>query len=187
MKHFLFVLVVVGGIFGANVIHAQPLEILIKSLPVFAAYAEVKAEDDVLTVGIYSEKGIDPVVLQAFGEIKSWSAEGVNTITKHKRIKITPVSLTNIDRFNGQILWVMDTTDTIALKKQTEQGVFTIGAQDPRYQNYLFTTLIYHDTSDDPKVKKWRLTELIANCDLSPLRFSTKITNKKYFVGKSCD
>lgn len=169
---------------------AQPLEILIRSLPVFTAYAGVEAVDNILTVGVYSDKDVNLDEIKAFEEIRSWSADGVTIVTNHQSINIQALNQKNLADFTGQIIWILNVIDTVSLnqiKTFTENGLFTIGAQNKNYQDYIFATLIYVNTSNDPSVEKWRLTELIANCEISPLRFSNKLTHKKYFVDKQCD
>lgn len=187
MRQILMIIVIMGGMTLPNLSEAQPLELLVKSLPVFSAYADIKAVDNVLTIGVYSDGQADPKMLNVFREIRAWSADEVQQTIGHRTIEAVFLNRWSLNDFEGQIIWVMDMVDTLALRKQTEKGVFTISAQHEEYQKYLFATLIYENASDDPGVKKWRLTKLMTNCDISPLRFSTKITKKKYFVGNACD
>ncbi len=165
----------------------EQIERFANSLPVFFAFTGLQAAGGTLTVGVFSETTVGQDVLDTFKNLKPWANESVVSQTKHTKIEVVALSAKNIDGFKGQIIWVLDIKDSQALlKAQTEKGIYTIGAQEETYQSDLFTTLLYDNVSDDPKVEKWRLTKLIANCELSKLRYSDKLTSKEYFLGKAC-
>lgn len=187
-KQFLIILLVL--LIGKPVFAQEQIERFANSLPVFVAFCGVKAENGVLTIGIFSEAdpNIPQSTLDIFKNLRPWSNDSVISETNHKTIEVVPLNPTNLADFSGNVIWVMDANESLpALKEKTSQGIFTIGSQEEKFSEYLFTTLLYENKSNDPKVEKWRLTELIANCDLTSLRYSDKLMSKSYFNGKNCN
>lgn len=169
---------------------AQSLERIIQSLPVFAAAADVKAQNGVLKVGIYSElqNEIPEDILSWFRDIKAWNHDAVVNVTGHQTVEVVSVNNDALPKFDGQILWVLAAGDSLPqVKKLSEKGIFTIGVQDKTYEKFLFVTLTYEDKSSGGDVERWRLVRLFANCDISPLRFTKKLTEKNHFVGFLCE
>ncbi|RMH69288.1 MAG: hypothetical protein D6675_13180 [Gemmatimonadetes bacterium] len=168
---------------------ANTLERFANSLPVFAASAGIQSQTDTLTIGVFSESDVPAADLDVFKSLKTWDAELVQNVTQHNHIEVIPLQATTLETFEGQIIWVLDATPKSLklLKTYTEKGIFTIGMLDENYQNFLFTTLIYENKSDDPTIERWRLVKLIANCEISPLSYSKKLRSKPYFTGNGCE
>ncbi len=188
MKYFMFSIFMI--LTCLSNVSAQPLERIIKSLPVFVRYASVKADDGVLTLGVFSDEQpqIEKSILEIFKNLKLWDHSEVIQSVGNKKINVIALNSDNIAEFKGQVIWVIDAKDSLEkIKKHSEIGIFTIGAQNSEFEDYLVTTIIWEDKSDDPKIERWRLIKFIANCEISPLRFSNKIAGKEYFLGKKCD
>ncbi|OQY30403.1 MAG: hypothetical protein B6244_00680 [Candidatus Cloacimonetes bacterium 4572_55] len=169
---------------------AQPLERIIQSLPIFISCTGVKAVDGVLTVGIFSDEllQVEEATLQTLENIRVWKNEGIIKIVGIKKIKVVALNSNNIVEFKGQVIWIIDAEASLEkLKRHTMEGVFTIGAQNDKFVDYLTATQLYENKSDRPDVERWRLTQLIFNCELSPLRITGKLSNKNYFVEKGCN
>ncbi len=189
MKNCIISLMVV--IFWTGSVFAQPLERIVSSLPVFAASADVKTvEDGILTIGIFSDSSaVDQNILDVIDNLQAWDSDLVKGVIQYKKIEVISLNKDNITEFKGQIIWVLDasTASLEKLKIHTIDGVFTIGTQERKFEDNLFATLIYKNKSDDPNVERWRLIELISNCEISPLQFAKKVSTKKYFAGIKCD
>ena len=188
MKYFtiLFIIILIFPI----TVNAQELERFTNSLPAFVTFASVKAVDGVLTIGVFSDEqaNIDQKTLEIFKNLKAWKSESISVPVGNKTIEVIGLNSDNLNNFTGQIIWVLDAQTSLEdLKVHSNNGVFTVGIQDSKFGDYLFTTFIYENKSDDPKVERWRLTKLIANCEISPLRYAGKVLKKKYFSGKKCD
>ena len=88
----LLLVILVGALNFATLTQAQELENLKRfssSLPIFVSFAEVKAQNGVLTIGVFSDKSptIDNKTLEIFKHLKSWDAKAVTEITQHKKIE----------------------------------------------------------------------------------------------------
>ncbi len=168
----------------------QPLERMCQSLPTFSGYAGVKGVDGVLTVGIFSDEQseVEKKTLKMFQDIKSWNKEQRKELMEYKEIKVVSLTGENLDQFEGQIIWVLDADASLEkLKEKSSKGTYTTAVQDDKFEDYLFLTIFFENKSDDPSVEKWRAVKITANCEISPLRFPSKITKKPYFSGKSCE
>ncbi len=188
MKYFIFLILIVL-IYSSNV-SAQPLERIIQSLPVFVRYSNVKADDGLLIVGVFSDKKpkIEDTTLDLFKNLKIWNHKEVIENVGHKEIKVVSLNGSNISAFKGQVIWVIDAKDSPGkLKSSTKKGIFTIGAQNTVLEESLAASLIFKNKSDDPEKEKWRLTKFIANCEISPLKFANKLKGKNYFASKKCN
>ncbi|OQY28401.1 MAG: hypothetical protein B6244_07315 [Candidatus Cloacimonetes bacterium 4572_55] len=180
-------LIIPSGAFPKNI---DRIKRFANSLPVFVAFSGVKSSDGILKIGVFSDaqSPVNQSALQIFKNLKPWANEEVRSAIGHKSVEVVFLDADNIESFDGQIIWVLDVENSAELiKNQTKKGVYTVGSQEPNYQSFLFTTFIYENKSLDPKIEKWRLIQLIANCEISSLRYIDKMKTKKYFVGKNCD
>ncbi len=183
-------LTIVLLLLAATQSNSQQLERFAFSLPVFAAYCGVRAVDNTLTVGVFSEKEeIPQSILDVFKNAKPWKKESVVDKIKHERVEVVSLNPENLEDFDGQIIWVLDADfSSNLLKEKTRANIFTIGAQNPTaFVTNLFTTVVYKNVSQDQGVEKWRLERLIANCEISKLRYPPNVTEKPYFEGIDCD
>ncbi len=188
MKRLIFLLIII--IVWGGKVTAQPLDRVIQSLPLFVGWANVKAVEGILTIGVFSDSQseIGPATLNKFKKLKPWDRDPVKKFIGHQRVELVSVNGDNLPEFEGQVIWVMDAAVSLPLlKDKTMNGVFTIGVQDDKYQNYLAATLIYEDKSADPIVERWRMVQFFVNCQISPLSFSKKLMDKDNFVGRNCN
>ncbi len=189
-KKYLLVFVFIMAILCGRIAHAQPIERVIKSLPVFVAYTYVQAVDSILTVGVFSdvEPEVPADILEKFRNLRAWNQKAVQKVTGHKKVVVVSLNANNIDEFSGQIIWVLAASDSLAkIEKQTVNGVLTIGSNEKAYEDHLLLTLTFKNVSKQRSVQRWRLSRFYANCALSPLRFNESLMNKKYFVGNGCN
>jgi hypothetical protein len=192
MKKIIFILIVLlvvtTSLYG---IELNQLQRFANNLPTFVAMAGVTAEDGVLEIGVFSDDTeIDAEILTAFKNIRSWGLDDVKSVTNHNEISVIPLNRNNIYQFEGEIIWVLEAeknSSLWALKKRSRDGIFTVGSQQETYKNYIFTTFIYKNKSDDPNVERWRLVKMLVNCDISPLNYSDKINGKSYYEPMNCD
>lgn len=190
MKKYIIFLIILMWISSGRAEDIDQLKRFTHNLPTFVGLADVKSKDSVLTVGVFSDKSmrIKLETLVIFKQLKGWGSEIIVSRTEHKRVDVVGLNQRNLSQFKGQVIWVLDAEKSLPdLKKITEKGIFTIGVQNTNYEEHLFATLLYENKSDDPTIERWRLVKLTANCEISPLRFSKKLTEKDYFYGKICD
>lgn len=189
-KYFIIIaLLFIAILFPYRIVKAQRLERFTNSLPAFAAAGGLKAVDGLVTIGVFSDekKDIDKETLEMFKNLKAWNAKSVMNTIGNKKIEVTSLNIDNISEFKGQLIWVLDAEKSLEdLKVQSENGVYTVGIQEDKFGDYLYSTFIYENKSDDPDIEKWRLVKLIVNCEISPLRYSDEVSKKKYFSGKDC-
>ncbi|OQY30404.1 MAG: hypothetical protein B6244_00685 [Candidatus Cloacimonetes bacterium 4572_55] len=188
MKYFISLILIL--LTCSDAISAPSLERIIQTLPVFVSYSGVTADDGILTIGVFSDElpQVKKSTLETFENLRVWGHEDVVKSIGNKKMIAVALNGNNIAEFRGQVIWVIDAKASLSkIKKHSENGVFTIGSKNIEFEKYLFATMIFENKSDSPEIKRWRLTKFIVNCDISPIRFSNKITGKKYFLGKKCD
>lgn len=168
---------------------SQPLDRIVQSLPIFVACAGISSSDGALEIGIFSEKSpdINAATITQFRDIRSWNHESVVSVTGHSAVNVQPVAVSDLAIFSGDILWVLDASTVVdTLVNLTRAGVYTIGIQEERLEDCLFTVLHYENKSQDKHVERWRLVRFAANCEISPLRYNSTATSKDSFVSKNC-
>ncbi|OQY30407.1 MAG: hypothetical protein B6244_00700 [Candidatus Cloacimonetes bacterium 4572_55] len=188
MKYLNIIFIIVLSWTG--IAYTQPLERLIYGLPLFAAGSHIKAVDETLTIGVFSDSKdkINKETLTKFKDIKTWSNDRIRKIFELQKLEIVSLNSENLTDFAGQIIWVLDASASLEkLKEVTANGIFTIAAQDPGYEDYVFVTSIYENKSSDPDVERWRLTRFFVNCEVSQLRPSSNLKTKDGYVEKNCD
>ncbi len=174
---------------------AQSLEFVSIGLPLYVATANIKAIDGEIRVGIFSDDHaqIDDDVLNLFENSKHWNHKLAKDNIGHQTVKVISLNKDNLAAFDGQVIWVLDVDESLAvIKDMTKRGVFTIRLASPDDDNSevmdsIFVNLVYINISNDPTKNKWRLDHFIANCEISPLRFSFTMIKRGYFIGKSCN
>ncbi|OQY27842.1 MAG: hypothetical protein B6244_09315 [Candidatus Cloacimonetes bacterium 4572_55] len=185
----MIVFLTVATIFWSAQAFSQPVDRLIQSLPLFVGWSSVKAKNETLKIGVFSDKTsrVDNGLLSKFQKLKPWNHDLVKEFIGHNRIDVIFLNSDNLSDFDGQIIWVLDADASLkALRKKTMEGVFTIGAQHQTFEAYIAATLMYENKSNDPKVERWRLIRFFGNCEISPLIFSNKLKSKENFVSKNC-
>ncbi len=188
MRHFIVLIITILVCpIGTS---AQPLGQMIKVLPLFAASSNVKAVYGILTIGVFSDvqSEVGEATLQKFKDLSHWGNEEVRKMFEFQTIEVVSLNGKNLADFEGQIIWVLDADVSLErLKEKTINGIFTIGAQKKKFEDCLFITVHYKDKSSHPRIERWRLVRIFANCELSNLRPSTRLKAKEGYVPKNCD
>ncbi len=167
---------------------AQPFDQIVKIMPLFASWTNVKAVDKTLTIGVFSELGTnDDATVKKVKESEYWNRDVIKEFIGHQQVETVPLTVDNLMDFQGQIIWVLDADQALPLLMEKSQaGIFTIGVQNQSFEDFLVATLIYENVSADPKVERWKLLRFVGNCGITPLEFSYKLTTRDNFVGQSC-
>lgn len=168
---------------------AQPIEQVVQIMPLFASWTDVKARDNVLTIGVFSESNTDlKSTVDILSQSEYWYRRVIKDFIGHEKVVCVPLNSENLSDFSGEIIWVLQADSSLtALRDKAGQGIFTIGVQNPAFEPYLVATLTYEDESTNPKEERWKLTRFFGNCAITPLKFSYKLTTRDNFVGHNCE